>query len=367
MLLPEMVRDLAISKTQAGTIFAVYFVIYTLCSPVLGALSDRYNYRVILTFFAVIAGAGALLLSQATDFLQACLAFSVVSVGHTACWAPVVALVQKWVPDHRKGLALSVVCSGVGVGIIFWGVLLPVIVSRASWRAGWAALGWSGLAVALLTLLLVRTPVDPEEPSLESKGRAAPFWNAYGALMHDPAFWIIGISYLLAGFNVLVPFTFLPVYAKEQLHVSYATATRFIVIIAASGIVGQLSLGSLSDRIGRVRLMMACGMIMGLGCLAMIFVRNVWLLYAVTAVYGVGYGAVWPIYAAIASDFFPKRQTGSVVGLWTALLGLGSIVSPVVCGWTIDQSGSYTWSFVLGLISGVLSALIPMALSSKSS
>jgi MFS family permease len=67
----------------------------------------------------------------------------------------------------------------------------------------------------------------------------------------------------------------------------------------------------------------------------------------------------------VASDYFSKRQSGTVIGLWTALLGFGSIISPVVCGWTIDHTGGYTWAFVIGLLSGLLSGAIPLWLSKK--
>jgi MFS family permease len=76
-----------------------------------------------------------------------------------------------------------------------------------------------------------------------------------------------------------------------------------------------------------------------------------------TVIYGMGYGAVWPLYAAAASDFFPKSKAGSIVGIWTVFLGGGFIVAPVLCGWTIDVTGSYIWTFLMGVCSGLLSAL----------
>jgi MFS family permease len=64
------------------------------------------------------------------------------------------------------------------------------------------------------------------------------------------------------------------------------------------------------------------------------------------------------VYAAAARDFFAKALTGGIVGLWTVFLGVGSVVSPVLCGWTIDRTGAYTWAFLLGLFSGLLSAAV---------
>lgn len=98
-----------------------------------------------------------------------------------------------------------------------------------------------------------------------------------------------------------------------------------------------------------------CSIIMGTACLSMLLFDQAAWLYVATGFFGLAYGAVWPVYAAVASDFFPGNQIGSVVGLWTVLLGLGSLASPVICGWTIDLYGGYTWTFLLGLLSGLLS------------
>jgi MFS family permease len=365
MLLPAMLPDLGISKAQAGAIFSTYFVVYTLASPVIGTLSDRFNYRLLISTFTAVMAVGVLLMAKVEGLLQIHLFYGLAALGHAACWAPVTALVQKWVPDHKRGTALSIVTMGVGLGIPLWSVLLPAIVGAADWRAGWWAMGLFALGVAVLNLILVRNPQSPNRtdrrPAPKSPGPGA----VYRDLFKAPLFWAIGTAYLFVGFNVIIVFTFLPIYAREALELPYALSTRFVAVIALSGVVGQLTLGPLSDTLGRIRVMVICGLIMGLACLGMGFVHNRLALYAFTAFYGWGYGAVWPVYAAAARDFFAKAQTGGIIGLWTVFLGLGSVISPVLCGWTIDRTGGYTWAFLLGLVSGLLSAVILLGLAGR--
>jgi MFS family permease len=356
MLLPEMLPDLGISKMEAGTIFTSYFIIYTLFSAVMGTLSDLYSYRLILTVFTALLGASAIMMGYVDTFTQACLAFSMAGLGHAACWAPVAGLVQKWVPDNRRGLSLSFVSLGIGIGLILWGYLLPVIVAHADWKAGWKAMGFTALAIALLNLLLVRDPASHGDgPSGDARLRFSAFWLSFQALFNRRVFWIIGMAYMLLGFNVLIPFTFLPVYATEALNIPYAQSTRFIMVLAFTGLIGQLTLGGLSDRIGRIKMMVFCTTLMSLAFLGMVFSHTAYLLYTMAGLFGIGYGAVWLLYAAAAQDFFARSTIGSVLGLWTVFLGIGSIVSPVICGWTIDITGRYTWVFILGFVIGLLS------------
>jgi MFS family permease len=75
-------------------------------------------------------------------------------------------------------------------------------------------------------------------------------------------------------------------------------------------------------------------------------------------IFGIGYGTLWPVYAASARDLFPKDYSGSVIGLWTLFHGLGSMISPVLSGWIIDATGTYVWAFILAVSCSILSLLL---------
>ena len=369
MLLPGMLLSLQITKTQAGVIYASYFVAYTIFSPILGSLSDRLDSRKLLTVFSALLATGALLMAYATTVFQAAAIFAVAGVGHAACWAPVVSLVQKWVDDRHRGTALALVTMGSGIGIAAWSLFLSTIVARSNWQAGWIQLGIFGFFVAVLNFMFIRNPpirvgISAKNSESDHNTKASGFFC--GQFMGSIPLWLIGFSYLLIGFTVLVPFTFLSVYASEELHLSYTTATRFFTIIAAAGIFGKLSLGVLSDRWGRIRVMMMCGGLLGIGCWGTANVAALSLKICFIVMIGIGFGAVWPVYAAAAIDFFPRSTAGSVIGLWTFFLGIGSITSPIICGWTIDFSGSYTWAFNIGCIAAMLSASLLLPLLKRS-
>jgi MFS family permease len=364
LLLPEMLASLKISKTEAGIIYAAYFVAYTLFSPILGLLSDRYDMRLLLTLFTALLGGGAFSMAFAQSVASASLFFTMAGLGHAACWAPVVALVQRWVPEQRRGTALGFTSLGGSVGMAVWSVMLPFIVSHYGWQSGWFSMGVFAFLVAGLNFLLIRSyPHGHSRKNLSGNGdiQIEAVVHTYWLLLKENKLWLIGLAYLLVGFAVLVPYTFLSTYATEALAMSYGTATRFIAVIALSGMAGKLLLATWSDSLGRVKVMMICGFFMALGCLGMSCSQAAWVLFIFSALFGFGFGAVWPVYAAAAPDFFPKKTAGSVVGLWTVFLGVGSIVSPILCGWTIDRTGTYSWAFLLGTGSalGSIGLLIP--------
>ncbi len=374
MLLPGMLPALGITKTEAGVIYACYFATYTVCSPLLGILSDRIDSRLLLTCFSMLLAVGALLMARATTVVGASAAFSLAGLGHAACWAPVMSLVQQWVDDRNRGVALAFTTMGSGIGVAVWSMLLPGIVSRSGWESGWLYMGLFALLVALINYMLVRDP-----PLSADSGRADRMvlrrHRGVVSMDSDSAvclyllttlrLWLVGCSYMLIGFTVLVPFTFLGVYISGELRLSYATAAGYYTLIALAGIVGKLLLGILSDRWNRVGVMMICGLLLAIGCSGIAHFSDLWLKICCTVLLGLGFGAVWPVYAAAAVDFFPKSVSGAVIGIWTFFLGIGSIVSPIVCGWSVDRSGSYVWAFDFGCGAAILSAILLIPLFAK--
>lgn len=365
LLLPEMLSALAISKTGAGIIYSSYFLTAAICAPVLGLLVDRTDARVLLTIFIVLLGIGAYLMSFSTGVIQASFFFALAGIGHSACWTPFVTVVLRWVSEKRRGIALSLVDLGSATSIAFWSIMIPIIVGPYSWRTVWVYLGLSAFLAAGINFFLVRSR-PPFEVGPHESGRAPkaqiPIKVAYNAIFRDKKFHLIGFSYLLISFSILIPFTFLTSYATQELMIPYQSAAGLVAVIGIAGAIGKLVLGHVSDVVGRVKVMMLCGVLTAAGGLGLAYSQEFILLVLFTVVFGVGYGTIWPVYAASSRDLFSEDYSGSIVGLWTLYHGLGSILAPVFAGWTIDTTGTYVLAFILAAVSSTLSLLLLLPL-----
>lgn len=370
LLLPHMLPTLNVSRAEAGIVYSTYFLTYTICSPFIGLLADRAGSRILLTLFVALLGTGAFLMSFASSVLQAAAFFGMVGVGHSACWIPLVALVQKWVPEKRRGAALALVDLGSATGIVVWSLIIPLIVSHYGWRAAWMSIGLSALVIAFLNFFLIKDAPPGEEQedvSQALKSPLLPVRQVYALLFRERNFWLIGFSYMFIAFSILIPFTFITSYAVKELHVSFSSAAGLIAVMATSGFTGKICLGYFSDIVGRINVMMGCCLLVALGGLGMAAAEGYAALFISAIVLGFGYGAIWPVWAASTRDFFQKEIAGSIIGLWTVLLGIGSSLSPITAGMAVDISGSYEWAFILVASAAFLSLLLllPIALSAN--
>jgi len=365
ILLPEMLPALSITKTEAGVIYGSFFIAYTILSPILGLLGDRYNVRLLLTLFVGIFATGTFLMAYSSSIVQASLFFVLAGIGSAVCWAPTVALAQRWTSDKHRGKTLAFIDVGSALGIIGTSSVVPMIVTANDWRVGWMSLGILGFIVAILNFLAIREYKE-EQPSIPQESfkkiKHKPISEIYMMLLSDKRFWLIGLAYLLTGFSIIIPFTFLSTYAVQELAMSYEASTRLITVIGIGAIIGKITLGPLSDKIGRIRVMTLCALLITGGSLGMAYSQGIGLIVFIS-IFSLGYGIAWSMYAASASDYFSKDFSGSIVGLWTVYLGIGSIISPIIAGWMADVTGTLSWSFILSAIGGGVSFLLLLPLS----
>ena len=179
----------------------------------------------------------------------------------------------------------------------------------------------------------------------------------YSEIIKKSQFWVIGISYFAISYGAYAILDFVVTYGTIELRIPYSVASSFITVAAFTGIIGGILIMVLSDYIGTKRPLAITYTLMALSILVMIFGgSNVLILMIGIGLFGFLYGAVFPMIAACARDYFQKEVAGTVLGLLTIFYGLGAMTTPVVTGHLADITGTFRWSFGLGgfafLISG---------------
>lgn len=367
ILLPEMIVSLKITKAEAGLIASSFYLTYTLFSPLLGFLVDRFDARNLLVLFCFILAAGTFLMGKPQSLLQACTFFAIVGVGSAAMWTPVVTLVQRWFGVKRRGTVLGVLSIGYAIGYGMMGLLLPPLVERYDWRTCWLIL--SGLAFALVPLNGIFLRTKPQDMNLKPWGSdsdlvcerhpARPNGGIpYRELLKLPSLWLAAISYFFIGFTSYIINLFIVTYGTLELKYPFAQAAQLASAIAFSGIIGALFIPMLSDSLGRKKCLILIHASLTLSIMLIIGAGNHWpVLFFTVSLFGVFYAAAWPMYAAAAADFFPREATGTVLGFWTIFYGLALILAPTLGGYVADLTGTFTWPFLLAAATGVLGAV----------
>jgi MFS family permease len=101
-------------------------------------------------------------------------------------------------------------------------------------------------------------------------------------------------------------------------------------------------LGSLSDRVGRYRLIIGGWLIYAILYLGFAIAGTGWQIWLVYALYGFYYAAVEGTAKALVADLIPPEQRGTAYGYYNATVGLMALPASVLAG--LLWQGIGTWS-----------------------
>jgi sugar phosphate permease len=369
VVLPEMIRDLGLSRTAGGSIYNAYMFSYILLTPLTGFLTDRLGARYIISICSLILGGGVILMGSVRGLFPACLFYAVVGIGATGMWTPVITVVQRWFAQNRRGLALGILSAGYGLGFASMGVFFPWIVSHYNWRYSWFFLGAGALVMVAVNGLLLRSeperagylPWGQKEPAPLNGQEAVTYSEdiSFSGVLRGKTFWLIGLSYFCIAYSLYGITTFMVDYARYQMGLPLSKASFLATIHGVCQIVGVLTILPLSDYLGRRRTLIISNSFIAACLLGILLSGSSWvMLYIFVGIVAVFYGVTFPLYGACAGDYFSIKVMGTVIGAWTPLYGLGAILVHWVSGMLRDNTGNYDYAFVINTIMAALGIVL---------
>lgn len=370
VILPEMIRTMGITRKEGGEIFNAYFFAYILFSPFVGYITDRLGARVVIPVFGVVLGAGTFFMGLTQGFWQAAFTFCFVGIGAAAMWTPVITLVQRWFAVNKRGMALGILSAGFGLGFASMGRLYPIIVAHWSWRYCWYFLGIAALVMIVINAILLRSkpedtgrlpwgtkaddvPVDaPAAPAAKQR-------SCYAEILSAKRFWMIAFSYFSIGATLYMITTFMVDYARYELGFAYDRASLLATMHGIGQVAGVLTIPLISDRLGRKKTIVLSNIFIA-ATIAWIVLSgaNATMLYTGIFLFGIFYGATFPLYGACGGDYFRKEILGTVIGAFTPFYALGAIGAHWFGGYVRDVTGSFTIPFVTAIGLAVVSMVL---------
>jgi len=325
-LLPLLIETMGISIAAAGML-RVFIQWPSVIQPWIGRLADRRDLRLLVVLAPALTAVLMSLLGLSNSYWM--LAGLLLTVGVSSAGL------------HAVGPVLAGMASGrsLGRGMSFWMVggelgrtLGPVIVVAAVQFLGLPGLPWlmiAGLlASGLLYLQLRRLP-----SSARGIGVEANWWPAMRALsplLLPLSGFVIARSFLIEPLT-----TFLAVLLRGEGAALWLSGVS-LTVVEAAGVVGALFSGSLSDRLGRHRVLLvliAIGPVLMLLFLAAVIwgaAAGVWLQFPLLLLLGLTQISITPVIMALVQESYPQNRA-LANGVYMALsFALRSLVTPAV-------------------------------------
>src|SRR6516162_4066340 len=374
LLFPAILDEFHWARGITAGAFSFGFLISAVVTPCVGWLTDRRGPRLVIEAGVVLMGSGLLLASLIREPWQLYLSLGAL-VGGGVNLLPYTGqslYLTNWFVE-RRGLALSIAFSGVGVGSVTILPWLQSVIAGSGWRAACWSLGLLVIAaLAPINLLLRGKPaglgLEPDGKSKRRTGPAIPHIAADGGASSD---WTVGQAMRTTRFRWLALSYFCALftwYAVQVHQTKYLTEIGFdpqsaawaLGLVSLLAVPGQIALGHLSDRIGREWVWTVGNLGFAICYAALLLMRYAptpELLYVMVAAQGMlGYGLV-SVLGAIPAEIFLGRHYGSIAGTLMVPSMLGGAAGPWVTGLLYDLTGGYALAFSIAMVCCIVSAL----------
>jgi MFS family permease len=239
--------ELHLSDTELGFIGTGFIVVYTLTSPLFGALGDRRKRPPLIALGVAIWSVATSLAGFARGFLSLFIARSTVGVGEAAYGTIAPALLADSFPIERRGRVLSVFFAAIPIGSAAGYILGGLVDQHFGWRAAFWIAGAPGLLLALLVLVVKDPPRGLHDSAVEAT--APKHWaEAYRDLFHNRSFILAALGYGAYTFALGGLGFWMPAFLERVRGMPRSEATvTFGGIALVTGFVGTFAGGWLGD------------------------------------------------------------------------------------------------------------------------
>lgn len=338
--------------------FGISMFLVAILGPFLGTVSDLMRrHRLFLILFTLLSIFFTLSLGFTESVFLGLVFFVVANFG---CQAAIIfynALLVNIAPQDKIGLV-----SGIGKMLGYCGAVLGLcvirpLVLRGGCHAAFIPTGLLFFIFALPCLLFVRDRESGQNLSLSALLRKNSVLVTFKQLYRD-TFSLVRFTdlsnFLKATFfclcvvNIII--LFMSVYATKVFGLGEAQIINLVLFSALFAIVGSLSSGYISDRIGCKRSLVIIFFLWGICLLSGALARNTFVYWFIGPLVGVALGSTWVVFRALAIKIVPTQNIGQAFGLFSFVGYLSAIVGALYWGgmlWFLSPLGALGYRLAL--------------------
>ena len=345
-LLPFIRDEFALDYTQSGVLVAAFTISYGISQVPAGWLADRLDARLLLVLgVSGVAVAGFLVGLSNTYIMMAIflVLMGVMGGGYHPAASP---LISASVEPKNRGRVLGLHQIG-GVASFFLSPLIAVaIASVFGWRGSYIALAIPTFIFGVVFyIILSRSKYAGQTGQAKVDGRTE-MPTEQGRLRRMVAFLILVIA-LQSLFTSIT--SFIPFFLVDEFNASKDTAAIMLSLAYSGGLwAGPLG-GYLSDRLGRVPIVLIVSTIACPVIFLLSYVSLGWSISVILILLGAAMFITMPISEAYIISQTSERNRSTTLGIYYfGSRGGPGVLTPLL-GYLIDQS-SFRTSFTIASV-----------------
>jgi MFS transporter, ACS family, hexuronate transporter len=375
ILAPYITNEIGWSEQEYGYVVFAFQLTYAIGPLFIGYVIDRLGTRLGFSLAVVVWALASLSHAFAQSWIGFAIARLGLGIGQSANFPASIKTIAGWFPQKERAFATGVFNGGSNIGQVLAPLLIPVVLYFfVSWQYVFMLSLLLSAIWLVLWLVLYQSPnqsrfvnsaeleyINSSSTDLEKvkvpwkelvKYRQT--WVvALGKLFADPVwyfylFW--GAKFLNAQFGVELKGLALPLI--------------IIYIVAWSGGMAGGAISSALLKKGKSanfarKITMLGTALLVLPVMLVPFIDSLPVCVGLIALAAAAHNSWSANIFTVASDLFPKKIVGSVIGFSTTISSVGGMITALLIGYALNESGTdgYVFPFVIaafGYLAGLL-------------
>ena len=337
-----------LDNTDRGLVNSAFFWTYAALQIPAGWIVDRYgSKRPIAWSFGVWS-----LLTAATSLATGFHMLFLIRLALGVAEAVIHPASMRWIrfhfPESKRGLAIGLFMSGSKFGPAIGSTLAAWLIEAHDWQVMFIAVGLGSLLWLIPWFLIVRP--DRETETEHAPGAGTQSDVPMLTLIANPILWGTIMATFCYMYFVYFCLTWMPSYFADARGLSLKDSGYFTTFSFAGMAVVSILAGWAADRIiasGRdavaVRkaftiagFLIASTVLLGASAQSL----EAALFFSIFSLSGLGLAT--PNYWALTQTLIPGGSIGRIVGIQNFAASSAGIVAPILTGWLVEETGSYT-------------------------
>jgi ACS family hexuronate transporter-like MFS transporter len=373
ILAPQLQTEIGWSEIEYGYIVTAFQLFYAIGLVLVGKLIDFLGTKKGFILSIIVWSLAAMSHAFARTPMGFGIARLALGLGESGNFPAAIKTISEWFPRKERALATGIFNSGSNIGAIVAPLLVPIIALNFGWQAAFIITGFLGFIWLFFWLRLMNRPEDHaginsaeleliKADSDENLEKPTSIWKiirtrkvwaiAIGKFMTDPIWW------------------FFLYWLPKFLHTTYGLTLDKIglplIIAYLIADVGSIGGGWLSSHFLQLGWSINAARKTTLLICAILVIPIYWAsgiddLWPAVILIGLGMAAHtgWSANMyTLATDFFPKKDMGTVVGFIGMSGAVGGMLMASATGHLIEATGSYKILFVIAASMYAIALLI---------
>ena len=362
-------KDLAISPMQMGVMLSAFSVAYAFSQLPLGALIDKLGSKLALGGSLVVWSVAQAAFGLFSSYGHLVGLRVLLGIGEAPVFPSAAKALSEWFDTQERGTATGWVWSSTCIGPCLAPPLLTVFMVHLGWRGMFILTGVMGLVLALCWFKFYKSKAQ----YMAETGRAEPVpvqqvkapkvrWTS---LFKDRNTWGAFLGFMGVIYMIWLNLTWLPGYFERE-HGLDLYRTAWVVSLAyLFGALGTIVAGKCCDRLvargmrvlASRKMMVILGLLGGaLFTLIVAFTTNVVacvILLCLTMFFiNISSATAW----MIVNTIVPSERVASFGSIQNFGGYLAGSIAPILTGFSVQQSGSFSSAFVISAVVAACSA-----------